>query len=46
MGRLDFLGGILLKFENLLRQLAQRYHKKVTTAVLYKNENLVSSMFY
>ena len=41
MARLDFLGGILLKFENLPHLLSQRYHKKVTTAVLYKNENLL-----
>ena len=44
--RLDFLGNIPPDFERVLRRHQQRYRKNVTTAVLYKHENLLRSMFY
>ena len=38
---MDFLGGIPPKFERQLRRREQRYGKKVTTAVLYKDETFL-----
>ena len=43
---LDFFGLIPSKFEHLLRLHEQRYGKKVTTTVLYKDENFLWSGFY
>ena len=41
LARLDFLGGIPPKFEHQLRRHAYRYGKKITTTVLYKDENFL-----
>ena len=39
--RLDFLGSIPPHFEHVLRRHQRRYRKNFTTAVLYKDENLL-----
>ena len=41
VAQLDFLGGIPPRFEHYLRQHEYRYGKKVTTTVLYKDENFL-----
>ena len=45
VARLDFLGGIPPKFERQLRRREYSYGKKVTTAVLYKDETFLWSEF-
>ena len=41
VARLDFLGGIPPKFERQLCPRKLRYGKKVTTAVLYKDDTFL-----
>ena len=41
VARLDFVGGIPPKFERQLCRREERYAKKVTTAVLYKDETFL-----
>ena len=46
VARLDFLGSMLPHFKFLPRRHQQKYRKKVTQVALYKDDNLLWSMFY